>query len=336
MKYEELMMAGATKLAKAMTEAQTIRQKNFGKRIFFYAPSFTYYKTEYYCSSPAAFPSISITGSSCSLKCKHCNGIVLNTMYPARSPERLVELCRDLRKKGAVGVLISGGCSPDGSMPFEKFLDAMVEIKHDLKLSLMVHTGLVSGNLAERLKEVGIDAALIDIVGSEETIREIYNLKVTIADYERSLQALFDVGIPTVPHVLAGLHYGKLKGEFQALNMIANYNPSAVIIIVFMPIRGTAMEKVEPPDSLTVGKLIVTARFLMQSTPLVLGCMRPKGMHRAETDVLAIKAGVNAIAFPSEKAIQIAESLGYEISFSPSCCAQIFNDLRTGKFNEGT
>jgi uncharacterized radical SAM superfamily protein len=333
-KYEELLKTEKAELTEVMEKAQLIRQNHFGKRIFFYAPSFTYYKTKHYCSSPVTFPSISITGSSCSLRCKHCNGIVLNTMYPARSPERLIELCRNLRKNGAVGVLISGGCSPDGSVPLENFLDAMAEIKRDLKLILMVHTGVVSTNLAERLKVVGIDAALIDIIGSEETIREIYNLKVTTADYERSLQALYNAGIPTVPHVLAGLHYGKLKGELQALKMIANYKPSGVIIIVFMPIRGTAMERVAPPDPLAVGKLIAAARLLMQSTPLVLGCMRPKGVHRSETDALAIKAGVNAIAFPSEKAIRLAELLGYEISFSPMCCSQIFNDLRTGKFDE--
>ena len=136
MKYEELLKVEKAELAEVMEKAQVIRQKHFGKRIFFYAPSFTYYKTEHYCSSQAAFPSISITGPSCSLRCKHCNGIVLNTMYPAHSPERLIELCKNLRKKGAVGVLISGGCSPNGSVPLENFLDAMAEIKRDLKLTL--------------------------------------------------------------------------------------------------------------------------------------------------------------------------------------------------------
>ena len=41
-----------------------------------------------------------------------------------------------------------------------------------------------------------------------------------VEDYDRSLRALNDSGIPFVPHVLVGLHYGKLRGEFQALKMI--------------------------------------------------------------------------------------------------------------------
>lgn len=329
--WEELLKTDGKKLQKALEEAQTLSQRHFGKKIRFYAPSFIHYKTDYYRSSPTTFPSISVTGSTCSLMCKHCSGIVLNTMYPATSPERLVRLCRHLKSKGAKGCLISGGCMPDGSVPIEKFTDAIAEIKQELGLTVVVHTGVVRKSVAKQLKEANIDAALIDIVGSNETIGEIYNLDVSVEDYERTLHALGDANIPTVPHVLVGVHYGKLKGELHALKIIADYKPSAVIIIAFMPIHGTAMEKVRPPASSAVGKVLAAARMIMPSTPLVLGCMRPKGHHRSETDILAVKAGVNAIAFPAESAVKLAESMGYEISFSSFCCSQIFEDLKTGK-----
>jgi uncharacterized radical SAM superfamily protein len=64
----------------------------------------------------------------------------------------------------------------------------------------------------------------------------------------------------------------------------------------------------------------------MPETPLALGCMRPKGKHRINTDLLAVRAGVNGIAFPVEEAIQLAESMNLETSFSPLCCSQIFED----------
>jgi hypothetical protein len=57
--------------------------------------------------------------------------------------------------------------------------------------------------------------------------------------------------------------------------------------------------------------------------------MRPKGRHRAETDVLALKAGVDGVAFPSEEAIKYAEKQGYQTAYSSSCCAQIYKDLIT-------
>ncbi len=301
---------------------------NSSGKIRFYAPSFMYYKTGYFRSSPAAFPSISITGRFCALKCKHCGGKVLNTMLPAVTPEQLVNLCTQLKQKGAIGCLISGGCLPNGSVPLGKFIGPIAKVKRDLGLTVVVHTGVIELSMAKKLKEAGVDAALIDIIGSDETINEIYQLDVKVQDFDKSLKALHESGIPFVPHVLVGLHYGKLKGEFKALQMISKYEPSAVIVIALMPIHRTPMENVSPPTSTEIARVLAMARLMLPRTPLVLGCMRPKGKGKGEIDVLAIKAGVNAIAFPAEEAIKLAESLGMEISFSSLCCSQVYEDIR--------
>ncbi len=308
-----------------------IERGNFPNRlgkIRFFAPSFVHYKTDYFCSSPAAFPSISVTGSFCALKCKHCGGKVLKTMLPALTPKELFNLCVELKGKGAVGCLISGGCMPDGSVPLRKFVDAIAKVKQDLGLTVVVHTGVIDLPTARRLKEAGVDAALIDVIGLEETIREIYQLNVKVKDYDRSLEALYESGIPTVPHVLVGLHYGKLKGEIQALKIISKHSPSAVIIIALIPISGTPMDRVNPPAPEDIVRVLIMARLMLPHTPIVLGCMRPKGKHRVKTDTLAVRAGVNAIAFPSGKAIQLAQSLGLKVTFSSLCCSQIFNNLK--------
>jgi hypothetical protein len=235
-----------------------------------------------------------------------------------------------LKNEGAVGCLISGGCLPDGSVPLNKFVDAIAKIKRELGLTIAAHTGVVDFSTARRLKEAGVDAALIDIIGSDETIREVYQMKVSVEDFNRSLRTLHESEIPFVPHVLVGLHYGKLKGELRALEIISKYSPSAVIIIAFMPIHGTPMEKVDPPEPKDIVRVLVTARLMMPQIPIVLGCMRPKGEHRRRIDTLAVKAGVNAIAFPAEEAILLAESMGLEITFSSLCCSQIFEDVKFG------
>jgi len=331
---QSLFQADEKAFEQALAEARDSSWKSFGRRIRFYAPSFMYYKAERFCSSPAAFPSVSVTGSFCALKCKHCGGRVLNTMLPAVTPQRLVEVCKEVKAKGGLGCLISGGCLPDVSVPLEKFVDAIAEVKKTLGLTVVVHTGVIDAKLAGRLAGAGVDAALIDIIGSDETIRAIYQLNVSVADYDRSLRVLHESGIPLVPHVLVGLHYGRLKGEFEALQMIAKYSPSAVIVIALMPIHGTLMETAAPPKPIDIARVLVAARLTLPKTPLVLGCMRPKGKHKTETDVLAVKAGVNAIAFPAEKAIELAESMHIETSFSSLCCSQIFYDLKRNVWKE--
>ncbi|HYA77690.1 MAG TPA: radical SAM protein [Verrucomicrobiae bacterium] len=297
------------------------------KKIRFYAPSFTYYKTKYYCSSPNSFPTISVTGISCALNCKHCGGKVLETMRPALTTEELFKLCLKLKQDGALGCLISGGCLPDGSVPLDKFMPALKRIKSELALTVFVHTGIINFETAASLKDAQVDAALIDIIGSEETIKKTYNLNVTVKDYANSLKALDKSGLNFVPHIIVGLNGGKLNGELEALRIISRVKPSALVIIAFMPIHGTAMAKTSPPKPADIAKVVAVARLMFPETPLILGCMRPKGALRSETDILALKAGVDAVAFPSENAVKYAESERCAIIFSSYCCAQMYIDV---------
>jgi uncharacterized radical SAM superfamily protein len=182
--------------------------------------------------------------------------------------------------------------------------------------------------MAEKLKKAGVDEVSIDIIGSNETIKKIYNLNESLYAYEESLKALYLSKIAFTPHVLIGLHYGLLKGEISALKIISKYKPSALILIVFFPIKGTKMEKIQSPKPEDIIEILVQSRIMMPKIPIVLGCARPKKGHRVKTDVLAVETGVNGIAFPSLKAIHKAEELNLEISFSPMCCSQIYKDVK--------
>ncbi len=306
-----------------------LNSENFKPRenkIRFYAPSFTYYKTKHYCSTATAFPTISITGNACSLNCKHCGGKVLETMHPALSPEKLFELGIKLKQNGAVGCLVSGGCLTDGSVPLDDFVPVLGRFKKELGLTVFVHTGIINQETAIALKTAEVDATLMDVIGSSETVKKIYNLKITVQNYSDSLKALQNAKLHVVPHVIVGLNEGKLDGELKALQMIKQIKPAALVIIAFMPIHGTVMAKTPPPKPVDIAKVAVLARLMFPETPLILGCMRPKGLSRSETDVLALKAGVDAVAFPSELAIEYAKSKGYGTVFSSFCCAQMYVD----------
>lgn len=294
------------------------------KKIHFYVPSLANYKTRYFRSSLNHFPTFSVTGSACALNCRHCGSRVLASMIATDSPPKLFEAVKNLKSKGGVGCLVSGGCSGDGSVPFESFISTLARIKQELNLTIMVHTGILDFDTARKLKQAGIDVALIDIIGSNKTIRKTCKLPIKVQNYEESLRAISEACLDFVPHIVVGLENGKLEGEFSALEMISRYKPPAIVIIAFMPIPGTDMADVPPPESSDIAKVIATARLMFPQTQLALGCMRPKGKNRQETDVLALKAGINGIAFPSEKVIEFAEQQGYESSFSNCCCAQIY------------
>jgi uncharacterized radical SAM superfamily protein len=300
--------------------------KPLSNKIRFYAPSFSYYRTKHFCSSKSEFPTVSVTGNNCSLNCKHCAGKVLETMQPAHTPEALFDLGMKLKQNGAKGVLISGGCLSNGSVPLENFVEVLKRFKRELHLTVFVHTGIIGVETARLLKKAEVDAALIDVIGSEETA-QTFSFKISVEDYVNSLKALTKAELNVVPHVIVGLNEGKLDGEYNSLQIIKeNAKPKALVIIAFMPIRGTQMEKTSPPQSIDIAKVAATARLMFPYTPLVLGCMRPKGKIRRETDVLALKAGVDGIAFPSEEAIDYAKKT-FDTAFSSYCCAQIHLDF---------
>lgn len=140
---------------------------------------------------------------------------MLGTMHPADSPEKLFDLSVKLKQNGAVGCLISGGCIPDGSVPLERFTSTIERIKRELGLTVFIHTGIISFESAVGLKRAGVDAALIDVIGSEETIRKVYNLRVNVSGYADSLKALQASGLNFVPHVIVGLNDRLIRWRIQ-------------------------------------------------------------------------------------------------------------------------
>ena len=93
-----------------------------------------------------------------------------------------------------------------------------------------------------------------------------------------------------------------------------------------MPIKGTNMENFQPSEPEDIAKVLVASRLTFPKIAIALGCMRQKGKERKAIEVYALKAGVNAIAFPTEETIDYARSQDYKITFNYHCCAQIYSD----------
>jgi hypothetical protein len=287
-----------------------------------------HYETSFYQAVDShRFPGISVTGKSCHLNCEHCKGKILESMIPATTPEELLKVCIKIKNQGGTGCLISGGSLTNGTVPLMKFIPTIKRVKQDLGLQTVIHTGLVDASLAKALANTGIDAAMTDIIGSNDTVKEICHLDVDTGSFDRSLSLLEENGIPIVPHIVVGMHYGKLKGEKAALEIVSRYNPAAVVVVAFMPLSNTKMEHISPPRPLDVARVVLASRLLMPKVPLLLGCARPRGQHKVQTDILAIKAGVNGIAYPSEEAYEFAEKFGLTTKFYDKCCSLLWQDL---------
>ncbi len=305
-----------------------LSRKKFSEDIIFYSPGMIHYQTEFHeATDPFRFPSISITGNSCAIGCEHCRGRLLESMIHATTPEDLWRICEEIVRKGGSGCLISGGSTSRGNTPLEQFIPIIERVKSDLDLNVVVHTGIVYPEIAEELGRAGIDGAMLDIIGSHQTLEEIYHLDMPVSIFEDSMRLLNEYNVPMMPHIIAGLYHGKLNGEDQAIRMIGKYNPDSIVIVAFMPLDDTPMEKTNPATPMDIARVVLGARLYIQDRPVVLGCARPLGLHRRSLDRLAIDAGVNAIAYPTEEGYSYAKKRNLSIGLSDQCCSLITKKL---------
>jgi uncharacterized radical SAM superfamily protein len=299
-----------------------LRRAHFPDQITFHAPGLRRYRTsEYAAQDVTEFVSISLTGTACALSCEHCKTSVLQGMLSLPGFEgSLFELCARLAEQGARGVLISGGSDSQGRVPLLPHIPDLIRVRQELGLAIRVHPGLPDEATCAALAEVDIDGAMVDIIGHEDTIRQVYHLEATPADFEAVLARLHRYGVPAIPHIILGLHFGQMLGEWRALEMIARYPPKILVLVILMPLSNTPMAGVKPPSLDAIADFFETARKRLPSTPIMLGCARPLGPIKAEIDRLAIDAGLNGIAFPAEGAVRYAQARGLTPHFINACC----------------
>jgi uncharacterized radical SAM superfamily protein len=297
-----------------IANARRLSWREFGRKITFYHPAMFRYGGEW-----GKYAAISVTGQHCELQCDHCKAKLLESMIFAVTPEELIAQCTRLDKMGHLGCLITGGFRGDGTLPWGDFVPAVREIKETTALLISVHTGMVDYQTARRLKAAGVDQALIDVIGDEETLRQIYHGGLDIERMEESLDALSSAAIPTIPHIVVGLHYGKIRGEYTAIRIIKRYCPEAVVVVSFMPLPGTPMENSLPPSPVEIARVMATARIEMPNVPISLGCARERG--NSEIDVFAVDCGMSRIAIPSQEAIKRAQEYRLDITWKKTCCS---------------
>lgn len=258
-----------------------------------------------------SFPALSVTGTRCALRCEHCGGRFLRGMTAAERPEALLEEARKARAAGAEGVLISGGCDEDGTVPLVPFAGAIAALRAE-GLLVNLHPGLVDEEEARQLAATGAEAVSFDLVQDGEAIRSALHLDAVPADYEAALRALLAAGARVAPHVLVGLQ--SEEGERRCLELLSRLPVAAVVVLAMVPPPGR-----RPLPGLADRLVSFVGRATALPCPVLLGCMRPRGWEG--TEIRCVQAGAAGIVNPAPGTVAWARSAGYEVAESARCCA---------------
>jgi lipoyl synthase len=291
--------------------------------IRFSTPTFREYEsTELEGCGKNSFPAFSITAGACGLNCDHCQKKILEPMIPATNPDMLERKVRQLvETEGLNGFLLSGGSNKRNEIRYERYWPVVEKLKRDFPhLKVAVHSALTDEPRARRMEAAGVDTVMMDVIGSAQTIRQVYKLDRPVADFEATLAALCATTMEVTPHIVIGLHYGRILGEAAALDIVAHYPVTALVLVVIMPFYAQPGTFVTP-DTSDVGVLFGEARARLPDRQVLLGCARPPGMHKRITDAYAVMAGLDGIAFPADGAVSVAHAIGRPFEQAHSCCS---------------
>ena len=248
----------------ALVEAlETAAQEHPLGVLRFFTPTFrSYASDELKGCGKASFPAFSITGGACALNCDHCQAKILEPMIAATSPAELERKVRDLvLLKDLRGFLLSGGSNRRNEVPYERYYPTIEKLKRDFPyLRIAAHSALLDERRAKRMEAAGVDVAMTDVIGAPETIRDVYHLDRPVADFEATLAALTATSMEVVPHIVIGLHYGRLLGEETALDIVARYPVAALVLVVVTPIYAPAEKPFATVSTDDVAKVFVAAR----------------------------------------------------------------------------
>ncbi|MFB3884791.1 MAG: radical SAM protein [Thermodesulfobacteriota bacterium] len=309
-------------LNELQTEAFRIRKAHFGNELTFSIPGTISYHDNTLPSQKEKFAAVSITGNDCTLRCEHCKGKLLESMIPAKDPETFLRVVEHLRANGAHGILVSGGADENGEVPLRSFIPAIKSLKEkDPQFKIITHTGLIQEDLAKELKKAWVDQILIDAIGDDDTIREVYHLNKRVEDYEKTLIMLKQMGHHLAPHIIIGHHFGEIKGEWRALEMVTRVGVENLVLVVIKPLLSVAPGKIKIPKPEEVSKVSAIARILNPKIPIRMGCIRPAHPWKAEMEKGFIDSGVNTIAYPLQGTIDYAKEIGLEAKSVEMCCS---------------
>jgi hypothetical protein len=309
-------------LTELQAEAFRLRKLHFGNELAFSIPGTVSYQDSSYPFQKDRFAAISVTGAQCDLHCRHCRGKLLESMIPAKDPETFFQIVNQMQSRGALGILVSGGANRDGEVPLEKFVPSIKEIKEkDPKFKVIVHTGLIRRAIANEMKRAGVDQILIDVIGDNETIREVYHLNKRVEDYGETLLMLKEMGHRLAPHIIIGHHFGEIRGEWRALEIITRVGVETIVFVILKPLTGNDRFRTPAPEE--TSKITAVARILNPQTPIRMGCIRPAHSWKTEMEKGAIDSGVNTIAYPLQGTIDYAREIGLETKFVEMCCSLV-------------
>ena len=244
---------------------------------------------------------LSIKTGSCPENCNYCSqsahhatGLAKETLMHV---QEVIDAAAQAKAEGATRFCM--GAAWRG--PNEKDLStamAMIEGVKALGLETCASFGLLDKEQAHSLKQAGLDYYNHNLDTSEEHYSEIVTTR-TYQDRLDTLENVRDAGMHICSGGIVGLGENN-KDRASLLVSLANLapHPESVPVNLLMPMSGTPLADVAPPDPFDFVRTIATARIMMPHSFVRLSAGRQD--MNDQMQALCFFAGANSV-FCGEK-----------------------------------
>ncbi|MGD1061241.1 MAG: hypothetical protein ABR879_07265 [Methanomassiliicoccales archaeon] len=239
-------------------------------------------------------------------------------MRSVANPEALLASAEKLASEGGTGFLLSGGCDGEGRVPLMPFVEAVATARSRWGLKANLHPGLLGRSDAATLARSGAEFYSVDLHQNEDVIHDVLHLKVPPSAYRLTMEALISAKAGAiVPHVTVGLDEDG-SDAFDSIDLASSFEVDGLVVLVFTPLKGTAMASKPPPPNELVLKVLDEAKSRLRCS-IALGCVRPRRNYSLE--ISAIKRGIRHVAMPTKGAVEWAFEHGLLVERIERCCA---------------
>jgi uncharacterized radical SAM superfamily protein len=149
-------------------------------------------------------------------------------------------------------------------------------------------------------------------------------LNKRVEDYEETLRMLKEVGHRLAPHIIIGHHFGEIRGEWKALEMVTRIGVETIVLVIFKTLLPAGKNYFKVPKPEETSRISAVARILNPNIPIRMGCIRPAHPWKAEIEKGFLLSGVNTIAYPLQGTIDYAKEIGLKTKFIEMCCSLIY------------
>jgi biotin synthase len=241
---------------------------------------------------------LSIKTGACPEDCSYCSQSAQNDTSLEREKllalDKVIRAAQEAKNSGATRFCMGAAWRN----PTDKSLDKVVEMIDAVKnlgLETCVTLGMLNGQQAQRLKEVGLDYYNHNL----DTSPEFYGTVISTRTYQDRLDTIQHVQNAGI-HVCSGgiLGMGERRHDrARLLQELANLSqhPDSVPINDLVQVKGTPLDGIDRLDSFEFIRTIAVARILMPKAYVRLSAGR-KEMND-EMQSLCFLAGANSIFY---------------------------------------